>query len=166
MTLKARFADFTTITRTKTLPGPTNLGPRIYAAARELLDRVPAGPLRLIGVSLSGLQDVRAPVQEKLFNGEDSMRDDRNAGFDARRRLERATEGLDRLRRKFGRPVVLPASLVGRERLRGRDGSEGRVRVNGAPAPARDARKPERDASKPGRDASKPERDASRNDRR
>jgi DNA polymerase-4 len=140
VTLKARFADFTTITRTKTLPAPTNLGPRIYAAARELLDRVPAGPLRLIGVSLSGLQDVRAPMQERLFNGEETARDDRNAGFDARRRLERATEGLDRLRRKFGRPVVLPASLVGRDRLRGRDGSEGRVRLAGAPASARSSR--------------------------
>ena len=142
VTLKARFADFTTITRTKTLPAPTNLGPRIYAAARELLDRVPEGPLRLIGVSLSGLQDVRAPVQERLFHGEEASRDDRNAGFDARRRLERATEGLDRLRRKFGRTVVLPASLVGRDRLRGRDGSEGRVRLTGAPATARDAREP------------------------
>jgi DNA polymerase-4 len=127
VTLKARFSDFTTITRTKTLPAPTNLGPRIYAAARELLERVPAGPLRLLGVQISGLLDVRAPVQEKLFNGEESHAPDRNSGFEARRRLERATEGLDRLRKKFGRPVVLPASLVGRGRLRGRDGSEGRA---------------------------------------
>ena len=146
VTLKARFADFTTITRTKTLPAPTNLGPRIYAAARELLDRVPAGALRLIGVSLSGLQDVRAPVQERLFNGEEA-RDDRNAGFDARRRLERATEGLDQLRRKFDRPVVLPASLVGRDRLRGRDGSEGRVRLAGAPASARSSRETKPDGA-------------------
>jgi len=129
VTLKARFADFTTITRTKTLTAPTNLGPRIYAAAVELLDRVPAGPLRLLGVQISSLQDVREPVQERLFNGEDHRAQDRNAGFEARRRLERATEGLDKLRRKFGRPVALPASLLGRERLRGRDGSEGRAKV-------------------------------------
>jgi DNA polymerase-4 len=129
VTLKARFADFTTITRTKTLTAPTNLGPRIYAAAVELLDRVPAGPLRLLGVQISSLQDVREPVQERLFNGEDHRSQDRNAGFEARRRLERATEGLDKLRRKFGRPVALPASLIGRQRLRGRDGSDGRAKV-------------------------------------
>jgi len=129
ITLKARYGDFTTITRTKTLTAPTNLGPRIYAAAVELLERVPAGPLRLLGVQISSLQDVREPVQEKLFNGEDHRPPDRNSGFEARRRLERATEGLDKLRRKFGRPVALPASLLGRDRLRGRDGSDGRVPI-------------------------------------
>ncbi len=133
VTLKARFADFTTITRTKTLAAPTNLGPRIYAAARELLERVPAGPLRLLGVQISGLLDVRTPVQEKLFNGEESNATDRNSGFEARRRLERATEGLDRLRKKFGRAVVLPASLVGRGRVRGRDGSDGKARPEAMP---------------------------------
>jgi DNA polymerase-4 len=128
VTLKARFADFTTVTRTKTLGAPTNLGPRIYAAAVELLERVPAGALRLLGVQISSLQDVREPVQERLFNGEDHRGADRTSGFEARRRLERATEGLDKLRRKFGRPVALPASLLGRDRLRGRDGSDGRVK--------------------------------------
>jgi DNA polymerase-4 len=127
VTLKARFADFTTITRTKTLGAPTNLGARVYAAARELLERVPSGPLRLLGVQITGLEDVRAPVQEKLFNGEETHAAGRTTGFEARRRLEQATEGLDRLRRKFGRPVVLPASLVGRARLVGRDGSEGKA---------------------------------------
>jgi DNA polymerase-4 len=130
VTLKARFGDFTTITRTKTLTAPTNLGPRIYAAAAELLERVPEGPLRLLGVQISGLQDVREPVQERLFNGEDHRAGDRNSGFEARRRLERATAGLDKLRRKFGRPVALPASLLGRDRLRGRDGTDGRVRLS------------------------------------
>jgi len=130
VTLKARFADFTTITRTKTLTAPTNLGGRIYGAAAELLERVPAGPLRLLGVQISALQDVREPVQERLFNGEDSRPSDRTSGFEARRRLERATEGLDKLRRKFGRPVALPASLIGRDRLRGRDGSDGRARLS------------------------------------
>jgi hypothetical protein len=77
-------------------------------------------------VQISSLQDVREPVQERLFNGEDARGADRTSGFEARRRLERATAGLDKLRRKFGRPVALPASLLGRDRLRGRDGSDGR----------------------------------------
>ena len=51
VTLKARFWNFKTVTRSKTLDYPTNLGTRIYAVARELLERVPHGPLRLLGVT-------------------------------------------------------------------------------------------------------------------
>ncbi len=134
ITLKARFGDFTTITRTKTLDHPTNLGPRFYATVRELLKRVPPGPLRLVGLSVSNLQDVRAPVQEKLFGDADAVEPSPRAEpllkgkhTDFAQRLERATQGLDKLNRKYGRGTVVPASLLGRGLLRGRDGSEGRV---------------------------------------
>jgi DNA polymerase-4 len=129
VTLKARFGDFTTITRTKTLEHPTNLGPRIYAVARELLDKVPQAPLRLLGVSLAGLTDVRTPVQETLFAEGGAQA----AGYDARLKLERATESLDKLRKKYGDRTVVPASLLGRERARGRDGTDTRVELD-APA--------------------------------
>lgn len=125
VTLKARFSDFTTLTRTKTLEHPTNLGPRIYAVARELLERIPPGALRLIGVQISGLSDVRAPVQESLF-GERPAENGAN-GYDSRLKLERATESIDRLRKKYGERTVVPASLLGRDRLTGRDGSDGRA---------------------------------------
>jgi DNA polymerase IV len=129
VTLKARFADFTTITRTKTLDHPTNLGPRIYTVARELLQKVPPGALRLIGVQLSGLSDVRVPAQETLFG--DAASSPSGASYEARLKLERATESLDRIRRKFGERAVVPASLLGRERPRGLDGSDGKPERDG-----------------------------------
>ncbi|MCA8981805.1 MAG: DNA polymerase IV, partial [Planctomycetes bacterium] len=92
ITLKARYSDFKTVTRTKTLDYPTNLGPRIFAVARDLLDRVKPGPLRLIGISVSGLLDVRAPIQETLFNGhhEGGSRED---WLQTSKKLERVTGG-------------------------------------------------------------------------
>jgi DNA polymerase-4 len=112
--IKARFSDFHTITRTKTIAAPTNLAPRIYATARELLDRVPLRPLRLLGLSLSGLSDVRTPVQESLFSDEPRV-DAPNAETTLReKKLQRAAAGMDALRKKFGDRTVLPASLLGR----------------------------------------------------
>lgn len=128
ITLKARYSDFKTVTRTKTLDYPTNLGPRIFATARDLLDRIQPGPLRLIGISVSGLLDVRAPIQETLFNGhhEGGSRDD---WLQTSKKLERVTGGIDKLRRKFGKDTVLPASLLGRERSKGMDGSDGKPQL-------------------------------------
>jgi len=128
VTLKARFSDFKTVTRTKTLSAPTNLGPRIYSVARELLDRVQLQPLRLLGVQVSNLEDVRIPAQAALFDGVDQPQADGRGGWLATtEKLERATAGMDKLRRKFGREVVVPASLLGRQKPRGLDGSNGRV---------------------------------------
>lgn len=135
VTLKARYADFTTLTRTKTLDHPTNLGPRIYSTARELLDRLPIAPLRLVGVQISSLTDVRAPIQESLFGDvEGAPKLLRGAQVPSRAKLERAAEGLDKLRRKFGARAVVPASLLGRSRARGRDGSDGQPGVAGRAA--------------------------------
>ncbi len=138
ITLKARYSDFTTMTRTKTLDHPTNLGPRIYATARELLERLPVGALRLVGVQISGLSDVRAPIQETLFgDAEGSPRPLRGSQTPPRAKLERATAGLDKLRRRFGARAVVPASLLGRDRLAGRDSSNGQAGVAGR-APQRE----------------------------
>ncbi len=123
VTLKARFGDFKTVTRTKSMPLATNVGVRLYGVARELLERVPAQPLRLLGVGVSGLEDVRTPRQGALFGeSHDSPRasDDDSARRD---RLERIAEGLDRLRSKYGAGTVTPASLLGREQAVGRDGT-------------------------------------------
>lgn len=109
VSIKARFSDFKTITRSRTLDHATNLGARIYATARELLERVPERPLRLLGVQLSSLEDVRAPVQETLF-------DEGAEAAGPHGRLERATPGLDRLRKKYGPGTVVPASLLKRRK--------------------------------------------------
>ena len=120
VTLKARYWNFKTVTRRRTLPFPTNLGPRIWAAARALLARVPPGPLRLIGVQVSALEDVRTPLQGQLFGGRAEPAEEATDPADAD--WERATAGLDRLREKYGPGTVLPASLLippGSPRLHG-----------------------------------------------
>ncbi len=117
ITLKARFADFKTVTRSKTLDIPINVGKRIYSTARELLERVRPGPLRLLGVQISNLEDVRAPIQNELFADAELHALPRlEGGGDVRQ--ERATKALDSLRERFGRGTVLPASLLGREPAR------------------------------------------------
>lgn len=100
VTLKARYPDFHTITRSRTLDHATNLGPRIFAVARELFERIPFGPLRLLGISVSHLEDVRGPAQGQLFEGAAAPAPVADG------RLERAQAGLDRLRKKYGGPQV------------------------------------------------------------
>jgi len=112
VTLKARFSDFKTVTRSRTVEVPVNLGKRIYAVARELLERIPARPLRLLGVQVSNLSDVRAAVQTTLFGSPEVERPDLEDG-----RMRRATEAMDKLRDRYGKGAVLPASLLGRKDL-------------------------------------------------
>jgi hypothetical protein len=58
--VKVRYASFKTVTRSFTLDFATNLGPRIYSAARGLFARTPPGSLRLLGVQVSGLEECAA----------------------------------------------------------------------------------------------------------
>lgn len=56
--VKLRYGDFHTVTRARTLAGPTDDPAFIWAAASRLLDEALAdrpGPLRLLGVGVSGL---------------------------------------------------------------------------------------------------------------
>ena len=122
VTLKARYWNFKTLTRSKTVEVPVNLGKRIYGIARELLARIPQGPLRLLGVQVSSLSDVRTPVQSSLFGAGDVDTPD---AADARAR--RTTQALDALRRRYGRGAVVPASLLGQgdPKRRDREGDAG-----------------------------------------
>jgi DNA polymerase-4 len=66
ITLKLRYSDFKTITRSKTLPRFTDDPKRIHDTAVELLrGHTEAGkiPCRLIGISVSGLRDEDEPEQ-------------------------------------------------------------------------------------------------------
>jgi DNA polymerase-4 len=98
VTLKVRFADFTTITRATTLPAAVDGPLPIAAAARALLAAVDiAAGVRLLGVTVSNLT-VDAPRQLRL--DEASSVDD-------------ATSAVDDVRRRFGATAIGPASLVG-----------------------------------------------------
>jgi DNA polymerase-4 len=66
--VKIRYDDFTTVTRSRTLPTPTTDPVRVAAAARELVAETEAGrrPVRLVGVQVSNLVEEGAPVQLEL----------------------------------------------------------------------------------------------------
>ncbi len=104
VTLKLRFSDFSTITRRHSIE-PTQDGLRIYAEARALLDRVElVMPVRLIGLSVSGL----GPAGQ----GQLSLLD---AGAVRREQVARA---VDRIAERFGAGTVRPASLADRKHRR------------------------------------------------
>lgn len=69
ITVKVRYGDFTTLTRSHTLPSPTTAASRITALARELLRQTDAGKrsVRLLGVTASSLVPADEPVQLELF---------------------------------------------------------------------------------------------------
>jgi DNA polymerase-4 len=68
VTVKVRYADFTTVTRSCTFAVPTASGARIGALARDLARRTDAGrrPVRLLGVGTATLVP-GTPRQLDLF---------------------------------------------------------------------------------------------------
>ena len=66
VTIKVRYSDFTTITRSHSCSPATNDGDAISARAVSLLDRTEAGtrPVRLLGVTVHNLTD--SPVEERV----------------------------------------------------------------------------------------------------
>ena len=69
VTLKLRYANFDTVSRSRSLPLATASAPRIAAVASDLLGETEAGrrPVRLIGVTVSSLVEPGTPVQMDLF---------------------------------------------------------------------------------------------------
>lgn len=69
ITVKVRYGDFTTLTRSRTLERPTTSAPQIRSIAQELLRQTDAGrlPVRLLGVTGSGF-DLGGPQQLWLFD--------------------------------------------------------------------------------------------------
>lgn len=103
ITLKLRFGDFRTITRSVTLPGPTDGTRDLVAAARELLGRVDVAPgVRLLGVGASGLVETAArQLTFGLDVSEDEPQDHEAA--------ERVT---DRIRDRFGESAIGTAAAI------------------------------------------------------
>jgi DNA polymerase-4 len=80
VTLKLRRYDFTTLTRSQTLPQPTDDAQQIASVARRLLTEAgTGGGLRLLGVGVSGLS---VYAQGDLFAGEQEDAADGAAGDD------------------------------------------------------------------------------------
>ncbi|WP_372727293.1 DNA polymerase IV [Nocardioides sp.] len=102
VTIRVRFADFTTITRSRTLPEATDVTQEIYRTATRLYDALglQRARLRLVGVRVEGLVE-RGTVQRQLVLGE------RERGW------SEADRAVDRATSRFGAAAVRPASLLG-----------------------------------------------------
>ncbi|HEX2804992.1 MAG TPA: DNA polymerase IV [Kineosporiaceae bacterium] len=99
--IKVRFADFTTITRSRTLTEYTDVARTVYGTARDLyralgLDRA---RLRLVGVRVEGLAEVAGSHRQLAL-------DERPQGW------REAEQAVDRASARFGAGAVRPASLV------------------------------------------------------
>ena len=101
VSITVRFADFTTITRSRTMPEATDVTQEVYRTATRLYDALglQRARLRLVGVRVEGLVP-RETVHRQLHLGE------REHGWsDADRAVDRATL-------RFGSAAVRPASLL------------------------------------------------------
>lgn len=99
--VKLRKADFTTITRSRTLREPTDVARVIYTTAGELYEAAGLGRarLRLVGVRMENLVPADG-MPHQLALGE------RTAGW------REAEQAVDRVARRFGADAVRPAELV------------------------------------------------------
>jgi DNA polymerase IV len=110
ITLKVRFSDFHTITRSTSRAEATDSTPVITREAKQLLAAVdPSSGVRLVGVSVSGL----SPGTTRQL----SLDEAGSSGWDD------ATEAVDAIRARFGRAAIGPATLA--------DGGRVRVRQEG-----------------------------------
>ena len=102
VSVKLRLASFKTMTRSRTLPHPTDVTREIYATACSLyaasgLDR--GALLRLVGVRASGLGPAAGANTQLTF-------DDRPVGW------REAEQAVDKIASRFGVSAVRPAALV------------------------------------------------------
>ena len=101
ITIKVRFADFTSVTRSKSLPASTDLATDIYATSKSLFEamHLQRARIRLVGVRATGL----VPTSESSVQLEFS---DRDSGW------REAEEAIDQVSLKFGNSAVKPARLI------------------------------------------------------
>jgi DNA polymerase-4 len=101
VTLKLRFADFRTLTRSHT-SDPTQDGLELYRRVATLLARETlAQPVRLIGVSASALTAEQTGQLDLLET--------------SAVRRERLGRAVDRITGRFGRSAIVPARLLGHD---------------------------------------------------
>lgn len=101
ISIKVRFSDFKTITRSKKMDQPISGTKESFEVAKQLylalkLDRV---RIRLVGVSLEGLTPADEAAEQLLIG-------QRDVGW------READSAIDRVKAKFGRGSVRPARLV------------------------------------------------------
>ncbi len=100
VSIKVRFSDFATVTRSQTLPEPSAVGQRIGAAAQTLFDSIDrSDPIRLIGVRAEKLRDAGG-AQLGLWDDDEEWR--------------KVEDALDTAQDRFGGGAVTRARHLGR----------------------------------------------------
>lgn len=99
ISIKVRYADFTTLTRSKTLPLAIDSAHQTYAVVKNLYTAlgIDGARLRLVGVALENLQEM-APEQLLLGARERGWRE--------------AESAMDKAQARFGQGSVRPGRLV------------------------------------------------------
>ncbi|GAA3389957.1 DNA polymerase IV [Cryptosporangium minutisporangium] len=98
--IKVRFADFSTVNRSRTLPSPTDGTQEIYDTARRLyVGLSPTMPIRLVGVRVEGIGSAAAVARQPTLG-------------EADRGWTEADRAVDAAVRRFGIGAVRPAALV------------------------------------------------------
>jgi DNA polymerase-4 len=146
ITVKVRFADFRTITRSSTSAQPVASGAVIAKTACALVAAVDvAAGVRLLGVTASGLVAPEAAPQQLSLDDVGAEHGQPGAAWEA------ASAAVDDVRRRFGTTAIGPAASVGESGLRVRergDGawgpSGGHDGAAGAPRSAHDGQSPYR----------------------
>jgi DNA polymerase-4 len=145
LTLKFRYGDFTTLTRSHTFATPQTSGPGLWTAAKELLGSLELkNGVRLLGLSASGLVPAQSAPGEQLkleLSGAATGPEGdvappqapagaRGPGQAGASRAgapdqavsgpapgwERATQAIDAVRARFGDAAVGPATSLGEKR--------------------------------------------------
>ncbi|HXW80496.1 MAG TPA: DNA polymerase IV [Acidimicrobiales bacterium] len=125
VTLKLRYGDFTTLTRSHTFASPQTSGPVFWTAAKALLHSLDLkGGARLLGLSASGLvpaelspgeqlqlglEPTSGPVQTAVVANHEHASSDRLAGAS----WAKASDAVDAVRARFGAAAVGPAVSLG-----------------------------------------------------
>ena len=101
VTLKLRWSNFQTITRSRSLPEEVDTAAEIYEVVRALFEKLAPERfrIRLLGVSLTALA-VGPPARQTSFFGNPSTR------------LRRASGAVDAVRGRYGFEAVGPATLL------------------------------------------------------
>ncbi|REK12365.1 MAG: DNA polymerase IV, partial [Actinobacteria bacterium] len=97
ISLKVRYDDFSTITRSRTVPFGVDTAREIFLVARELLGQVPADrPVRLLGIAGSSFEE--GEPDQRLFEQDEQW--------------SRVGRALGDVEDRFGTGKVTPARLM------------------------------------------------------
>lgn len=103
ITLKVKYHDFKQITRSTTIKAHIADSKHIYEEVIQLLKKTDAGnkPLRLLGISVSGLKTENESSQQFLF-----------PEMQTGRKRQEINRALDTIQEKFGSTAILPGRLL------------------------------------------------------